>query len=430
MNSMKPDKVRRRESVRVRIVVLGRAAALVCGLLCSTSAQAQTAISGSDGSDGALNIPANSQTIVFDPTDVARWGRVLDSDGDGVYNFTTITIGAASTLRLRADRVSRPVFWLASGDVVVSGTIDVGGDGSVYTPDLSLRRQVAIPGPGGFAGGAGALVGATLAPTPGDGPGGGSGGFPCNGSQFCGNGGTFSGNRYLIPLIGGSGGAGARDSNYYIGGGAGSGGIVIASSTSISLTGTIRAAGGNAAGSFGYGGGGSGRAIRLVTPTIAGNGHLNVAGGTGAGGSGNGGPGVVRLEAFTVSSGLIFDAGGAFVTRGFPVDQSSLRPTSSVRVTAVAGVATLPNPSGSFVVPDVTISNGSAVPVEIEATGVPPGTVVTLQVYPQTPDDVTVVNLPPVQTTLAGTLQRSTATVSFTFPYGFSRGTLRATWTQ
>ncbi len=88
------------------------------------------------------------------------------------------------------------------------------------------------------------------------------------------------------------------------------------------------------------------------------------------------------------------------------------------------------NPSGSFVVPDVAISNGSAVPVSIEASGVPPGTVVTLVVFAQSPDDTTVTNLPAVQATLAGTTALSTATINFAFPYGFSRGTLHATWTQ
>jgi hypothetical protein len=74
------------------------------------------------------------------------------------------------------------------------------------------------------------------------------------------------------------------------------------------------------------------------------------------------------------------------------------------------------------------VSGAGAVPVEIEALGVPPGTIVTLQVYPQSPDDASTINLPAVQATLSGTVDRSTATINFVFPYGFSRGTLRATW--
>jgi hypothetical protein len=96
----------------------------------------------------------------------------------------------------------------------------------------------------------------------------------------------------------------------------------------------------------------------------------------------------------------------------------------------VDGEAVRSNPQGSFEVGDVMISNGAEVEVVIEASGIPNGTVVTLQVYPQTPSDGTIVNLPPVQATLTGDAQHSTATVNFTFPYGFSRGYLHASWTQ
>jgi hypothetical protein len=99
-------------------------------------------------------------------------------------------------------------------------------------------------------------------------------------------------------------------------------------------------------------------------------------------------------------------------------------------VTAINGIPVPSNPSGSFVLPDVTFNNGGPVNVDLTATGIPPGTVVTLQVYPQSPTDNTTVNLPTAQATLGGTLQSSTATATFTFPYGFSRGFVRASWTQ
>ena len=101
-----------------------------------------------------------------------------------------------------------------------------------------------------------------------------------------------------------------------------------------------------------------------------------------------------------------------------------------MRVVAVDGRVVRANPQGSFDVADVTVGNEAAVPVEIEATGIPPGTVVTLKVYPQSPVDNTIVNLPAVQVQLSGDLARSTATAHFTFPYGFSRGVLHAAWTQ
>jgi hypothetical protein len=70
---------------------------------------------GSDGSDLALVVPEGQNEILVDPSDTARWGRVLDADGDGVYNFTTITVGVSTRLRLRGDKTNRPVHWLATG---------------------------------------------------------------------------------------------------------------------------------------------------------------------------------------------------------------------------------------------------------------------------------------------------------------------------
>lgn len=420
----------------------GRAAGIVLVALAvgagwwGATPTAQTFDSGSDGSDGALNVAANSGEIFFDPNDSARWGRVLDADGDGVFNFTTISIGGGNTtLRFTGDRITRSVYWLASGAISIQGALVLdGADGVGATTDLGVRRQLAIPGAGGFAGGAGGRTTTGLAPTAGDGPGGGAAGvagvgtcgFSTNG---CGLGGRFTGNRYLIDLIGGSGGGGALLSNGLIyNGGAGGGAILLASSASITLgsgAGIYARGGGTVQG---LNGGGSGGAIRLVAPTLNAGGQLMVNGGVANYSLSNGRPGIVRLERFTQNGSFTFGPDASVAVTGSPIDPATLRPAGTVRVTSVAGIAVPASPSGSFAVPDVSISSGAAVPVQVEATGVPPGTVVTLWVYPQTPDDVTVINLPPVQGTLAGTLERSTMTVNFAFPYGFSRGTLRATW--
>jgi hypothetical protein len=392
---------------------------------------AQTFSSGSDGSDGPLTLAPSLGTVVFNPFDTARWGRVLDADGDGVYNFTTINVGVATTLKFSGDVLGSTVTWLATGAVVLDGTLDLAGAGGVETGTLHGRRTVAVPGSGGFSGGAGGDLGSKIQPTPGEGPGGGTGGLttaPCanggNTTKVCGRGGTFSGNRYLIPLIGGSGGEGARwDVGNFFSGGAGGGAILIASSTSIAVNATINANGGSGAGSIA--GGGSGGAIRLVAPTITGNGTLAVSAG---GGYSPATAGWVRLEAFTISSGL--NVPSQRTTRGSPVDTASLRPRSAVRIKSIGGVAVAVSPSGSYAFPDVTISSGGAVDVAIEATGIPPGTVVTLYVRPETPEDSVVVNLPPAEATLAGTIDASTATVTFTFPYGFSRGYIRASWSE
>jgi hypothetical protein len=135
---------------------------------------------------------------------------------------------------------------------------------------------------------------------------------------------------------------------------------------------------------------------------------------------------LIRLEGFQIA--LENAPISNLVSRASPISGAFLRPTGSIRVRAIAGIPVPTNPAGSFVLPDVAIGTSAAVDIEIEATGIPPGTPVTLEVYPQDPPDLTMINFPSVQTILTGTLQSSTATVQFTFPYGFSRGVVRATW--
>src|SRR5438128_975574 len=79
--------------------------AVITFLILGASAQAQTFNSGSDGSDGSL-ILTTAGTYTFDPNDTTIFGRVLDADGDGVYNFTTITIGSGVTLKMLASKVN------------------------------------------------------------------------------------------------------------------------------------------------------------------------------------------------------------------------------------------------------------------------------------------------------------------------------------
>jgi hypothetical protein len=410
-------------------IVIASVAAVLC--MFQPPIDAQSVNSGSDGSDGELNLAANLGVIVFDPMDAARWGRVLDADGDGVFNFTTINVAAGTTLKFSADKVNRAIYLLASGAVTINGTLDLNGANGFITSDVGMRRQVAVAGSGGFSGGAGALAFSCIAvpPTAGDGPLGGAAGTPCSvGAARNGSGGGFSGNRYLLPLLGGSGGGGGIDGSY-TNGGAGGGAIIIASSTSIAIVGAIGASGGDGAQHSLCSGPGAGGGIRLVAPSITGAGILNVNGGTSLCGHGRT-MGIVRLEAYSISGSLSYPMGPAFVTKGTPVDPATFRPAGQLRVLTIAGVAVPPNPAGSFVLPDVAISSSAAVPVNIEATGIPPGTVVTLEVFPQTPDNINTIKLPSAQATLTGTLQQSTATVNFVFPYGFSRGTIRATWSQ
>jgi hypothetical protein len=94
-------------------------------------------------------------------------------------------------------------------------------------------------------------------------------------------------------------------------------------------------------------------------------------------------------------------------------------------VASVAGTALPTIPSGSFQTPDVIINSSTGVPVVIQVSGIPPGTVLTLFVFAENGTFQTVQTSP-----LAGTLQSSTATANITFQPDLSLGYVKATWTQ
>ena len=83
------------------------------------------------------------------------------------------------------------------------------------------------------------------------------------------------------------------------------------------------------------------------------------------------------------------------------------------------------DPTGSFEFPDVTIDGGHAAVIIIGASDVLPGTVVRVHVNSENAPDQ-VVNSEP----LTGSQESSTATVTLDLPPGFSRGSLRAVWTE
>src|SRR5262245_9468963 len=105
------------------------------------SLQAQQFTSGSTGADGALNL-TTAGTIIFDPR---TFTPPLDPDGDNVYHFTTITIGAGVTVRLLATHLPGPVFWLASGAVQIDGTIDLNGVAGQPMSGTSGLRSPSVP---------------------------------------------------------------------------------------------------------------------------------------------------------------------------------------------------------------------------------------------------------------------------------------------
>jgi hypothetical protein len=376
--------------------------------------------SGSTGVDGALNITAPGVTY-FNPAAMNL------TQNTNIFNFTTITIAAGSTLKFWEGVFHGPVFLLASGDVNINGVIDISGDASPGPTPSGAQQGISFAGSGGYSGGLGGIQGdATHAALPGNGPGGGAAGcYNC--STNAAFGGTFSGDQFLVPLVGGSGGGGTNyPGEFGSQGGAGGGAILIASSTKITLDSQNK--GGNNGNILAYGGsggtwgcGGSGGAVRLVSNSVVGaNSYgINV---TAAGGAVcHAGPtsGLVRIEANSTS----FSAGlpmpsQAQTTLSVPYALNlPTAPLPIISVTSIGGIAINANP---FSFPDATINTSSPVPVVITATNVPLTSTVTMYLLSDKGPNQTI----PV--TLTGTNTASTATVNVTFPSIGTRGFVKA----
>jgi len=103
---------------------------------------AQTFSSGSTGADGAFN-PTTNTTLALPP--------------NGVFNFTTINIPAGVTVTFTRNTTNTPVTMLASGNVVIAGTINLdGAPGGNASTATSIASNWGLGGPGGFDGGDGA----------------------------------------------------------------------------------------------------------------------------------------------------------------------------------------------------------------------------------------------------------------------------------
>ena len=364
--------------------------------------------SGSTGADGALNITAPGVTY-FNPAALS-----LNPAIPNIFNFTTINIAAGSTLKFTEEAFHGPAFFLATGNVTISGTLDLSGGNGINPMSLQSTRLQSYAGSGGYGGGLGGGPSGIPAPLAGNGPGGGAAGTAGapNGLD-----GAFTGNPYLIPLIGGSGGGGAFcASGFGSGGAAGGGAILIASSTSITISGTINASGGVLGQLCQNSGGGSGGAVRLMANTIAGSGTIVANGGEGHTGA-QAGSGLIRLESLTLS----YNGPTTSALTSTPI--AIALPTSapgSLTVTSINGTAINANP---FSFPDATINTAGPVTVNVQAQYIPVGTIPKIYVYGQSGPDQTI-NC----SALSGTLALSTCSASITFVTGGSRGFVKATW--
>jgi hypothetical protein len=128
-------------------------ACVVFLLSCFTAFSQVYTGSGSTGSDGPLTFPNAhpGDVIVFNPATYGQ--KPLDPSNDGIFNFTNITIPTGVTVKLTSTYINHPVYWLATGNVDIEGTLDLsGGDGAPPTSLPSIRVS-SVPGPGGYPGG-------------------------------------------------------------------------------------------------------------------------------------------------------------------------------------------------------------------------------------------------------------------------------------
>jgi len=404
---------------------------------------AQTFDSTSDGSDGALSLTTPG-TIIFDPVALG-----LDADGDGVYQFTTINIASGVTVEMRTDKMgTKPVIWLASGNITISGVLDLNGEPGHLFNEAHIPS---VAGAGGYGGGVGGFPNTfgTAGTGPGAGPisstnikrsGGGAGHAINAKAGFLADvGGLAYGNVFLIPLFGGSGGAGGNghSGGFAGGGGAGGGAIMIATSGTLFLNGSIRCNGGGGrnggAGSTNpenlAGGGGSGGSIRILATSIVGSGSLQALRALGSIGGffGRSSPGQIRIE--VINKALSISINPALSrTATTPSPVLVLPPDTqnfpAVRLVSVGGVPVPANSQATFSPADLNIDANTPVTVNIAAENVPTGTVVNLVMWSELQGRF---NISP--TPLAGTLASSTATAEVTIPSGFSHFSVEASFT-
>lgn len=257
------------KTIRPTLIVLLTFVSVPAGL-------SQPFSAGSNGSYGPINITTNT---------------TLDIPLDGIFHATTISVAANRILTFRKNAMNTPVYLLASGDVTITGVIDLQGrNGNNVVGGES--------GPGGFNGGNPGSV--SVPPGAGHGPGAGKGGVGSRTVDGAGPGayatvvnvtstnrGAVYGSALLVPIVGGSGGGGTAGTPG-AGGGGGGGAVLIASNTRIDVTGLIDVDG--ATSSANTDNGASGGAIRLVAPVVAGTATLS------ANGSGGGGSGRIRVD--------------------------------------------------------------------------------------------------------------------------------------
>lgn len=377
-----------------------------------TSVFSQLNIPAADGSDGTPTFsgtPINlSQAIPGDALTYSNFGADV---GKGIYDaarriivfkYLSVTVPAGTTVTFTNHPSRAPVVWLVQGNVTINGTVSVNGKNGVPGTTVDPNE----PGPGGFRGGA-------VAPQ-----GGGAGLGPSGGVSDASSASPFNttyGNPQLIPLIGGSGGAGYSG----LGSGASAGGaILIATRTTIAMVAgsSITALGGVSANGNPNVSTSSGGGIRLVADQMTGTGTVT-AGTTGR----------VRVEANVLSPTINTTPSTITVAPGVggtpTLVQSVTSPT--VKIVSVDGINSPPDPTAPLVsAADIAIQKNTPVTVVLQTQNfATAGAVVAVRVANKYGNSTT------VNATLqgGGTTALSTWTLSTTLAPGFVTLQARAT---
>jgi hypothetical protein len=399
--------------------------AFIGTLLLALGARAAIVVPGADSSDGVLNITTNTE-IDLSQAVTGTWNQNNTANtGKGVYDpakwvvvfkYSSVTVADGATVTFKNHASRAPVMWLVNGPVTINGAVSLNGQDTQFAPAL------AEAGPGGFRGGT-----ATYLSSPRGGAGfGPGGGLQINNNQGLGasygtavaQSGAAYGNPSLIPLIGGSGGAGDLEFNGGRRGGGGGGGALLIASTgtvTVASTGEVRANGGigNVLGFDGDdSGGGSGGGIRVVCDTLAGAGKLTASGGGSF--SSIGGLGRIRVERVT-NSGTVQIVPDPSVVPLNASDTAIIIPPAGapeVKIISIGGVTAPADPRAGFgaVGPDVALPQTASTQMIIETTNVEQASQVQVRLTPRANANATVITAS-FQTQISPSVLRWTATL-------------------
>ncbi len=376
------------------------------GALVSLTVQASIAaitVPGADGSDGVLNITADTE-IDLSQAVTGTWNQNNTANtGKGVYDpakwavvfkYSSVTVATGKKLTFKNHGSRAPVVWLVNGNVTIDGTVSLNGQSALAGPLLPE------PGPGGFRGGQGSF-GPGVGSAAGFGPGGGfqqgdagwAGGYGTTGGASATLAGQAYGNPSIVPLVGGSGGAGDPQSG--TGGGAGGGAMLVAATGTVSLAGEIQSIGGaeNNGGFQLDSSGGSGGGIRIVCDSLDGAGKLTAIGGTGWQ---SGGLGRIRLERAVNNNSLVISPDPSVVPLSSGATALLWPPSNApeVRVVSIGGANAPADPRASFgsAGADVALPQATSTQVIIETTNVEQASQVKVRVTPRSNANATVVD--------------------------------------